>query len=112
MTIVLNIRQAARWAERKDALFIGGDFNEPLCAVYSTNTHIVRLMGSYDKCSAYITEHCNTSGFSPCSHLLYQVPNTTEWLCFESLDTICQETDESEGEALCLPDAWDQREWA
>lgn len=102
MANTMNIRQAARWAERKDALYIHGDFQNPMCAVWSDRTHLVAVIGSYDKCRAYIREHCDCK-FIPVTGSYYASKDGSEHLRMDSLDDVLQGMDESEAEA-CLPE--------
>lgn len=99
---LMTIRQAARWAERKDALYINGNFQNPLCAVWSDKTHAVALIGSYDKCRAYILQHCEARHI-PITGSYYQRADGSENLRMDSLDDVAQGMDESEAEAL-LPE--------
>lgn len=94
----MSINQAARWAERKNALYIGGNFNQPLCAVWSDRTHAVAVIGSYDRCRAYILQHCNTKCI-PVTGSYYARTDGSESLRMDSLDDIAQGMDESEAEA-------------
>ena len=64
-------------------------------AVYSTDNHEVIKMGfDYDDLKRTLDAQPQYS---------YRM---------ESLQTICEELDESEGEARCIPDACEVREWA
>lgn len=98
----MSIRQAARWAERKGALYINGNFDNPMCAVWSDKTHEVACIGSYDKCRAYIVQHCTTRG-TAVTGMYYPRTNGSESLRMDSLDDVAQGMDESEAEA-CLPE--------
>lgn len=53
----MNINAAARWAERKDCVWINGDYNNPMYAAVDQNDNRVDCLGSYEKCSAYILAH-------------------------------------------------------
>jgi hypothetical protein len=106
----MNIREAARWADRKDALYINGNFENPLCAVYSTGNHMVSLIGSYDKCRAFIKANCGIAHI-PMAGSCYETRDG-EWIRFDPLETVCAEMSESEGEDRCIPDACEVCEWA
>jgi hypothetical protein len=100
----MNIRQAARWAERKGALVTPSRFNgEPLYmyAVYDLNTHMVDCIGGHDKCSAHLklagAPHVNAMGG-------VQVRDG-RWLRMTALIDVVDQLDESEGEARCAPSA-------
>jgi hypothetical protein len=98
----MNIRQAARWAERKGILYtVNRHTGQPdhLYAVYDTGNHMVDLIGGYDKCKAIMPPHSQPTADG-------------RWLRLQCLDEVCQEMDESDGEAACLPDACEVREWA
>lgn len=93
----MNIRQAARWAERKDCLFSVNRYTgevEYLYAAYDINTNLVVAIGSYEKCKA--AGGCAVGGD----------------LRLEALQDVCADMDEYEGEAMCVPDACEVREWA
>lgn len=105
----MNIREAARWAERKDALVrvVNGEPHY-LYAVYDTGNHMVDLVGGYDKCKAYaLSRGCEYVPTASGQHAA-----DGRWLKMVSLEQVCEEMGESEGEARCVPDAWEQREWA
>jgi len=97
----MNIRQAARWAERKGILVRTGADGQPdyLYAVYDTGTHKVVTIGSYDKCKAVMPAWGQPTADG-------------RWLRMEALETICSEMDESDGEASCIPERADILEWA
>lgn len=97
----MNIRQAARWAERKGALVRTGYDGQPdyLYAVYDTGNHMVDMIGGYDKCKAAMPPHG-------------QPDKAGRWLRMEALETIVCEMDESEGESRCIPERADVLEWA
>ncbi len=55
--ITMNIRQAARWAERKGALYTVNRYTaEPqyLYAVYDTRNNMVECIGAHAKCVDYL----------------------------------------------------------
>lgn len=95
----MHIRDAARWAARKDILVRTDRNGGPdwLCAAYSVRDNRVELIGYGDKCYDYARE---------------QRAAGRDDVRVDSLDGIMQEMDEEAGEARCVPDAWDQREWA
>jgi hypothetical protein len=107
----MNIRQAARWAERKDALYIHGDFNNPMCAVWASNTHAVLCIGSYDKCRAYIQQHCACE-FIPTTGRHFARKDGSDYLRMDSLDDVVQGMDESEAEALLPERDYRHEGWA
>lgn len=93
----MHIRDAARWAERKDCLsrvnYVGE--HEYMYAVYETDHNTVIKMGwNYDELSAILKEQPQYSAK------------------MIDLLTITGEMDEEEGEARCIPDACEVREWA
>jgi hypothetical protein len=100
----MNIRQAARWAERKGVLVTPSRFNGEwlyMYAVYDLDTHMVDCVGGYDKCSAHLklagAPHTNTMGG-------VQVRDG-RWLRMTALIDVVEGLDEAEGEAGCLPSA-------
>jgi hypothetical protein len=94
----MTIRQAARWAERKDALYIHGDFQNPLCAVWSSSNHEVALIGSYDKCRAWIKSSTDCQHI-PTAGIYYRAADGHTFR-FDPLDDIASGMDESEAESL------------
>lgn len=92
----MNIRQAARWAERNDCVFRVGRDGQPdwMYAVWRYSDQEAVCIGYYDKCRAYMDAHKG------------------EGIRMESLDEVLQGMAESEGELLCIPDACEMREWA
>jgi hypothetical protein len=94
----MNIRQAARWAEREDILVREGRDGQPdwLYAVYDTNTNRVTCIGYYEKCS----QHMLDAGCKHASCAGHHETTDGRWLRMQSLHCIVQEMDESEGEAM------------
>ena len=94
----MNIRQAARWAERKGALYAVNRYSgevDHLYAVYDTATHLVECIGAHRKCMAYLQAQ-------GCAH--DRMPTRdSRWLRVQALDEVVSELDESEGEACSLP---------
>ncbi len=43
---------------------------------------------------------------------MQQLAASGQYLRMDVLESVCQELDESEGEANCIPDLSEQREWA
>lgn len=111
MQAAMNIRQAARWAERKDALYINGDFQNPMFAVWSDRTQLVACIGSYDKCREYIRQHCDTK-YIPITGSYYARKDASENLRMDSLDDVAQGMDESEAEATLPECDYRREEWA
>jgi hypothetical protein len=111
MSNSVSIRQAARQADREGTLYIGGDTQEPTYAVYvssAPNDPVVHT-GTYDQCSAHmLAQGCEFGGCAAG----YQPTSDGRTLRMVSLEEICEQLDESEGEERCIPDAWVQREWA
>lgn len=105
----MNIRQAARWAERQDALVKLGRDGQPdyLCAVYDVGTHLVECIGSHEKCDADMRSKGCAYSLTGCG----VIASDGRYLCLETLDTVCQELDESDGEARCIAEAGEMREW-
>lgn len=108
----MNIRQAARWAERKDALYIGNNFNQPMCAVWSDRTHLVACIGSIDKCRTYLLSHCDCNAHVPTTSRYYPRADGSEWLRIDALDDVVQGMDESEAEALLPERDYRHEDWA
>lgn len=102
----VNIRQAARWAERKGALYrvMPNGQTEYLYAVYDTRNLLVECIGLYAKCKAY----CAGLG----SEYDSMPTKDGRYLRTEALDTVVQEMDEAEGEAGCIPEPSYMREWS
>jgi hypothetical protein len=101
----MTIRQAARWAESKGILYaVRGGQPVDICALYNTAGSLVECIGSHEKCQAY--RKALGSDFDS------MVTRDGRWLRLEALDTVLAEINEEEGEARCLPDAWEHREWA
>ena len=96
--ITMNIRQAARWAERKGALYTVNRYTgEPqyLYAVYDTRNNMVECIGAHPKCAAYL----HSLG---AAHDRMQTRDG-RWLRLQALDEVAQELDDAEGEQNCLP---------
>lgn len=51
----MSINQAARWAERKDCLYISGNTQNPMYAVVDQNDNRVDCLGAFEKCEAFIS---------------------------------------------------------
>lgn len=101
----MTIRQAARWAESKGILYaVKNGQPVDLCALYSSADSLVEFIGSSEKCQAY--RKALGSDYDS------MATQDGRWLRLEALDAIMSEVNEEEGEARCLPDAWEQREWA
>lgn len=101
----MTIRQAARWAESKGILYaVKNGQPVDLCALYNTADSLVECIGSAEKCQAF--RRALGSDYDS------MATRDGRWLRLEALDTILAEIEEEEGEAKCLPDAWEQREWA
>lgn len=96
----MSIRQAARWAESKDALYIGGNPNNPMAAVWSANTHKVVCLGSADKCRAWIKAN-TTCQYIPTYGMNY--PGQGDWFRMDSLDEVLEGMEQTEAE-LRLPE--------
>ena len=95
----MNIRQAARWAQRKGALYRvnRAGLIEHLYAVYDTRNLLVECIGSYDKCDDYRKARGSQYDSMPTKDGRY--------LRLQSLDTVVEELDEADGEAHCMPTA-------
>ena len=107
MKTQMNIRQAARWAERKGCLYRTSNYNnEPvyLYAVYDADTHMVECLGGYEKCDDYRKSLGSSYDTIP--------TNDGRHLRMVTLESVRCDLDESEGEARCIPDACEVREWA
>jgi hypothetical protein len=101
----MSIRQAARWAESKGILYaVKNGQPVDLCALYNTADNMVVFIGSSEKCQAY--RKALGSDFDS------MATRDGRWLRLEALDTVMGEINEEEGEARCLPDPPEQREWA
>lgn len=106
----MTLQQAARWAERRGALYIGRGFDNPMCAVYdaSWKAGVVLCVGSVEKCKAFMV----AAGVERPSFCGYDTTRDGKTVRLYDLPTVLDEMGESEGEAACIPDAWEQREWA
>ena len=95
----MTIREAARWAERKDILVRTDRDGGPdwLCAAYSARDNRVELIGYGSKCYDYVRE---------------QRAAGRDDLRVDSLDGVLSDMYEESGEAGCIPDVREQREWA
>lgn len=100
----MNIRQAARWAERKQALYTPSRFNgEPLYlyAVYDMNNHNVECIGGHDKCSAFLRQ----AGATTINTMSGVQVGDGRWLRMQALIDVVDELDQSEAEQACAPSA-------
>jgi hypothetical protein len=98
----MSIREAARWAARKDILCRVGRDGSPqyLYAVYTSaymGGNAVECIGSYAKCREYV-EAQKRAGRTDA--VLADLDETWEQMCCD------------EGEARCVPSASEQMEWA
>jgi hypothetical protein len=92
----MNIRQAARWAERKDCVYRVNRDGQPdwMYAVWRFSDQEAVCVGYYEKCRDYMAAHKG------------------EPLRMDSLDDVLQGMAESDGESGVVPDVREQREWA
>ena len=93
----MNIRQAARLAESRDVLWSVNPSTgerEFLYAVYRRSDHEVVCSGDFERCAEYM------------------VTNNSSDLVRVALDEIVEAMAESDGEARCIPDSCEVREWA
>lgn len=92
----MTLYQAARWADRNDAVYfpMRDGSVEWNYAVHDMRTGFVLCIGKYDKCSAFLAS----------------VPSGSYWR-MDSLESVLEQIDEEEGEASCIPDISEQREW-
>lgn len=95
----MNIRQAARWAQRKGALYRVNRAGqvEHLYAVYDTRNLLVECIGSYDTCDDYRKTLGSQYDSMP--------TRDGRYLRMEALDTVVEQLDEADGEARCIPTA-------
>lgn len=95
----MNIRQAARWAERKGALYSINRAGQPehLYAVYDTRNLLVECIGRHDKCQAYRESLGSQYDSMP--------TRDGRYLRMQALDEVVAQLDEEEGEARCMPSA-------
>lgn len=92
----MTLYQAARWADKNDAVYfpMRDGSVEWNYAVHDERTGFVLCIGKYDKCSAFMT-----GAQAGCQWRMY------------SLESVLEQIDEEEGEARCIPDACEVREW-
>lgn len=95
----MHIRDAAKWAHRKDILVRTASNGGPdyLYAAYSARTNMTECIGYGDKCHEY-GRQARAQGRHD--------------IRVEALEGVYEEITEEQGEARCVPDAWEQREWA
>lgn len=79
----MSINDAAKWADRKDCLYINGDYQAPMCAAVNQNDNRVDCLGSFQKVDAYMKAHPDQ-------------PLRRYWL-----DEVLEQIQCDEGEAAC-----------
>ena len=95
----MSIRDAARWAARKDILVRAASNGEPdyLYAAYSLSTNMTECIGYGDKCHEY-GRQARAQGRHD--------------IRVETLEGVYEGITEEQGETRCIPSASEQREWA